>query len=77
MKLLRKVGNLRTNLSEDLFLEITMKLGRKWEILDRFEVKIFLFREHQFLEILIIILPRASNFEYLSRIIIRCKSDKK
>ena len=29
MKLLRKVGNFRTNSSEDLLLEITMKLGQK------------------------------------------------
>ena len=47
MKLLRKVGNLRTNSSEDFFfLEITMKLGRKVGNTRSIQSEDFFFRDH-------------------------------
>ena len=67
MKLLRKVESLRTNSSEDLFFRDHYEVGTKS---GKYEIKNFFFREHQFLGILIRILPRAPNFEYPSLFIV-------
>ena len=59
MKLLRKVRNLKTNSSEDLFfLEITMNWDENWKIRDRFEVKTFFYF---FVEITMILEEKYKN----------------
>ena len=63
LKLLQKVGNLRTNSTEDLFFRDHHEVGRK---IGKYEIKDLFFKERQFLGILIKILPRAPNFEYPS-----------
>ena len=68
MKLGRKVENTRSIRSEDFFfsfffLEITMILQKK---IGKYVVEDLFFGEHQFLRILIGILPQAPNFKYPS-----------
>ena len=63
VKLGRKVGNTRSIRSEDLFFRDHDDFRRK---MGKYEIKDLFFREHQFLGILIWILPRGPNFKYPS-----------